>query len=138
MANNPTEPKKDWSLAEWITNFIQDDILYYEEGLYDDIFDDTIGDRPGGGDEAYDEANVELLFIFGLSMALVGLLYYRQMRQQENRREAERMELERRGGQAQQQGGQAQGQGQAQQDRGVFPGPGEPEFANWVAGGVGH
>ena len=49
----------------------------------------------------------------------------------------ERREMERRGGQAQGQGNE-QAQAPAQQDRGVFPAPGDPEFANWVAGGVGH
>lgn len=74
-----------------------------------------------------EEANVELLFIFGLFMALAGLLYYRQLRQAENQRQQ----------QERQQGQQAQDQGQ-QRERGVFPAPGDPEVANWAAGGVGH
>lgn len=69
-----------------------------------------------------EEASTELLFIVGLFMTLAGLLYYRQLWQQENRREQER----------------EQGREQGQQDRGVFPAPGDPEVANWAAGGVGH
>ncbi|SPO02187.1 related to HRD3 - involved in degradation of Hmg2p [Cephalotrichum gorgonifer] len=122
------KPKKDWSLAEWITNFIQDDGLYYEEGLYDDIFDDTIGDHEH---ELDDEAGVELLFILGISMLLAGLLYYRQFRQQQARRNEVAQ------AQAQDQGQGAQRE-QGQQDRGVFPAPGDPEVVNWAAGGVGH
>lgn len=116
MSNQPAEPKKDWSLAEWVTNFIQDDVLYYEEGLYDDIFDDTIGEHEHVVDD--EEANLELMFIFGLFMTLAGLLYYRQLRQREQERQRQGEEL--------------------QQDRGVFPAPGDPEVANWAAGGVGH
>ena len=115
MSNKSAEPKKDWSLAEWVTNFIQDDVMYYEEGLYDDIFDDTIGEHEHHGVDD-DEANLELLFIFGLFMTLAGLLYYRQIRQREQGR----------------QGREAEG------ERGVFPAPGDPEVANWAAGGVGH
>ncbi|KEZ42377.1 Ubiquitin-protein ligase sel1 [Scedosporium apiospermum] len=120
------KPKKDWSLAEWITNFIQDDTNYYEDSLYDDIFDDTIGDRQHGLDE---DSGLELLFIFGISMALVGLLYYRQFRQQQNRRQQDE---ERR----RQNNGAAGDQGEL--DEGVFPRANDPEFANWVAGGIGH
>jgi SEL1 protein len=124
-----TEPKKDWSWNEWIINFLQDD-LYWEEGLpyEDDIYDDGgsfAHQEPGF--EAMDEAGVDILLILAVAAALVGLLYYRQNRQQENRRQREEEE------QQQQNGGQRQAQGMV-----MFPQRGDPEFNNWVAGGVGH
>jgi len=87
-----------------------------------------------GGDDFYDDATdiddglVEMFMIVGLAAVLAFLVYYRQQRQQEARRRAEQ--------QGQQQGAAAAAP--QQQDQGFFPPPGEPEFANWVAGGVGH
>jgi len=69
-----------------------------------------------------------------LSGALAFLLYYRTQRQRRQEEERRRQEEQQR--QLGQQP-QAQAQGQAQ-DRGMFPNPGDPEFLNWVAGGVGH
>jgi SEL1 protein len=86
-----------------------------------------------GGDEFYDDGTdiddglVEMFMIVGLAAMLAFLVYYRQQRQQEARRRAEQ--------QGQQPGAAPPPQ---QQDQGFFPPPGEPEFANWVAGGVGH
>jgi SEL1 protein len=85
-----------------------------------------------GGDDFYDDGTeiddglVEMFLIVGLAGILAFLVYYRQQRQREARRRAE---------QGQQGGAAAVPQ---QQDQGFFPPPGEPEFANWVAGGVGH
>jgi SEL1 protein len=70
---------------------------------------------------------LESLIILALSGALAFLLYYRAQRQR-------RQEEERRRNEQGQQGQQDQGQ----QDRGLFPQPGDPDFMNWVAGGVGH
>lgn len=110
--------------------------------------------QAGAADDAYgadewdefDDGLVESLIIIALAGALALLVYARQARQRAG-------EEERRRNQAQAQA-QPQGQGQAQpqpaqqqqqeapgahgQDRGVFPGPGDPEFNNWVAGGIGH
>ncbi|CAD0111831.1 unnamed protein product [Aureobasidium uvarum] len=85
-----------------------------------------------GGDDFYDDATeiddglVEMFMIVGLAAMLAFLVYYRQQRQQEARRRAEQ--------QGQQQGGNVNAAPQQQQDQGFFPPPGEPEFANWVAG----
>jgi SEL1 protein len=87
-----------------------------------------------GGDDFYDDGTeiddglVEMFLIVGLAGILAFLVYYRQQRQREARRRAEQ--------QGQQGGGVAAVP--QQQDQGFFPPPGEPEFANWVAGGVGH
>lgn len=132
------EPKKDWSLSEWLNNFLQDDTQYY-----DDVYDDTYGDSMPGGDPLdFDDGIAESFVILGLAAALVFLVMYRQQRQQAARRREEETRR-----QQQQQGGAHPGanarnqqpqQPQQQQDRGLFPQPGDPEFAQWAAGGVGH
>ncbi len=131
--------KKEWSLSEWITNFLQDDMLYYDGDIYDDIYDDTMpGGDPGLGD--LDAGITESLVIVGLVMALVFLVMYRQQRQQAARRQEEEM---RRQQQHQQQGGQGAAPGGGNQnqqggEQGFFPQPGDPDLAQWAAGAVGH
>jgi SEL1 protein len=92
---------------------------------------DDYDEHIDGGDGYYDDTDsdiLESLVILALSGALAFLLYYRAQRQQ--RQEAER--------QRQQQQQQQQQQQPPPADRGMFPNPGDPEFMNWVAGGVGH
>ncbi|KAK2046883.1 HCP-like protein [Colletotrichum somersetense] len=125
------KPKKDWSLGEWIANFLQDDQLYYDDAYYEDIFDDTIGGTGPDGNPLEDDGIAESLIIVFIALSLVLLLYYRQQRQQQHRREEE----ERRRREGQPAAPVLQGQ---QQDRGLFPQPGNPEWNNWVAGGIGH
>ncbi|KAJ0386007.1 hypothetical protein COL922a_005270 [Colletotrichum nupharicola] len=128
------KPKKDWSLGEWIANFLQDD-QFYDDPYYEDIFDDTIGGGPEGG-PLEDDGIAESLIIVFLALSLVLLLYYRQQRQQQHRREEE---ARRRQEQQNQQGQPAPAPAPAaQQDQGLFPQPGNPEWNNWVAGGIGH
>jgi SEL1 protein len=88
------------------------------DGLYDDPLDDGI---------------LESLIIIGLAAALVFLIYYRQQHQLAHRRGEE-------AARARQQGEQAAPEAQQPQpeDRGLFPQPGDPEFQQWVAGGIGH
>jgi SEL1 protein len=95
--------------------------------LYDDMFDDAVGT---GDFEDQDDGLLETLAIIGLTAMIVGLLYYRQIRQQIHR---EREDARQRAAQ-----GAEQGAVPAQQQAGFFPQPGDPEFANWAAGGVGH
>ncbi|KAL0935316.1 uncharacterized protein CTRU02_209907 [Colletotrichum truncatum] len=127
------EPKKDWSLGEWIANFLQDDQLLYDDPYYEDIFDDTIGGSPDGN-PLEDDGIAESLIIVFLALSLVLLLYYRQQRQQQHRREEEAGQRQ----QQQRQQGQAAPAPVPQQDQGLFPQPGNPEWNNWVAGGIGH
>ncbi|KAM7222567.1 protein sel-1 1 [Rhypophila decipiens] len=135
-------PKKDWSLSEWIANFLQDDRVYYDDGLYDDeLYDDGM---PGGdsGISEMDDGIFESLLIVGLAAALVFLVLYRQQRQVAARRREEREEGHQPQNQNQNQN-QGQGQGQAPQQQqppqgGFFPQPGDPDFGQWAAGGVGH
>lgn len=75
-------------MSEWIANFIQDDLLYYDD-LYEDAYDDTMpgGDSDVAGD--IDDGIFESLVIVGLAAALVFLLLYRQQRQAQARRDEE-------------------------------------------------
>ncbi|KAI0011949.1 HCP-like protein [Xylariaceae sp. FL0662B] len=136
-------PRKDWSLSEWIANFLQEDDLYYNE-VYQEYYDDTITDGDGQpiGDGLDDDVDgvLESLIILGLVGAILFLMYYRAQRQQAHRR-AEEEDAARR--QQQQPGGGAQPGPAAQpqpppQQRGLFPQPGDPDFAQWAAGAVGH
>lgn len=68
---------------------------------------------------------LEGLLIVGLAATLLVLVYFRQQQQQRNRQN------ENVNANAQNGNGNAN-------DRGVFPQPGDPEFGQWMAGGVGH
>lgn len=137
-----TAPKKEWSLSEWINNFLQDDAQYYD-ALYDDMYDDAM---PGGDGLDVDDGVMESVVILGLAAALVFLVLYRQQRQQAARRREEETRRQQQQQQQQQGGAQAGAavgnpqppQQQQQQERGFFPQPGDPDFGQWVVGGVGH
>jgi SEL1 protein len=124
--------KNDLSLTEWLSAFLEAELAewdfneQYPEDDYDDYGEDIDSDI------------LESLVILALSGALAFLLYYRTQRQRRQEEERRRQEEQQRqlGVQGQ---GQRPGQQQQQQpDRGVFPNPNDPEFLNWVAGGVGH
>lgn len=87
----------------------------HEEGHDDGYYDDMELD--------IDESLLEGLIIFTLAATLLVLIYIRQQR---NRQRPN-------GNDANNQGAQGNGD-----DRGFFPRPGEPEFNQWVAGGIGH
>lgn len=132
--------RKKKTMAEWIHAFLEADAQAQEEregrenaGFEDDLagtFEDMPGEDPY---DDIDDGTLESLVIITLAFALAWLVWYRQMRQQERRR-----------AEAQGPGVQAQGQVQegpgarVEQDRGVFPREGDPDWANWVAGGIGH
>jgi SEL1 protein len=115
--------KKEWTVSEWLSAFLEAELAGRDDYEMDD-YDEHID----GGDGYYDDVDsdiLESLVILALSGALAFLLYYRAQRQQ--RQEAERQRQQ-----------QQQQQQQPAADRGMFPNPGDPEFMNWVAGGVGH
>ncbi|KAK3300515.1 uncharacterized protein B0H64DRAFT_381075 [Chaetomium fimeti] len=127
--------KKQWSLTDWVNNFLQDDDTQYYDELYEEYGD---GMTDEDGLDLDDDGLVESVMILGLAAALVFLLMYRQQRQQAARREEARRQQQQphQGGV---QGGAAAGnQQQPQQERGFFPQPGDPNFGQWAAGGVGH
>lgn len=124
--------KKEWSLSEWVANFIKDEGMYYEME-FDDIYDDAMpgGDGPHITGED-DEGFMDTMIIMALALSLAFFIYYRHQREQaENARRRRE----------QQQGGQNAPQAAppaAQNNGGLFPPPGDPNFAQWAAGGVGH
>ncbi|CAO2658092.1 Nn.00g073520.m01.CDS01 [Neocucurbitaria sp. VM-36] len=136
--------KKQWTLSEWLSAFLEAELAGwddYEPDDYDDTHvasDDYYGDGYHG--DEIDSDILESLIILALSGALAFLLYYRaqrQRRQEEERRRREQQQQQLNQGVPLAQE-QPQQQGQAQQDRGMFPNPNDPDFLNWVAGGIGH
>lgn len=124
---------KDWSLSEWIANFLKDDARYYDddEDLYSDYMDDTLD----VGDEDYLDAGgvLESILIIGVTMTLVLLLWYRQ-RMQQARAQVEHVRREEQNPPPQQPGQQP---GQQPQGQGGDPANPPDGFAGWAAGGVG-
>ncbi|KAL8710149.1 MAG: hypothetical protein Q9220_005232 [cf. Caloplaca sp. 1 TL-2023] len=142
------EPKKEWSFSEWLSNFLEDPHPYYHSADEDDFVDPSADPMPGGDDylDEIDESIIESLVILGLAGALAFLVYYRQQRQNSHRREMERQQLLQQ--QQQQSSLPAPQQPQApapeppppgqQANGGFFPPPEDPNYGQWVAGGVGH
>lgn len=95
-----------------------------------------------GADEwdEFDDSLVESLIIIALAGALALLVYARQARQrgvEQDRREQQQQQPPQDLGDGQNQN-PGQGQGQNGAMGGMFPPPGDPEFNNWVVGGIGH
>ncbi|KAM4058431.1 hypothetical protein HRG_006600 [Hirsutella rhossiliensis] len=115
------EPKKgkDWSLSEWIANFLQDDKLYDDELYGDEGLDGTIG----AGEEGLEDGGLlESVVIIGVTSGLVLLLWWRQRVQQANAQADEERRRNR-----------GQPAHQAQGDHGE----GNGVFREWAAGGIG-
>ena len=126
-------------MSEWISNFLRDDHLYYGDNDYDDNYLPETDPMPGGDvgglyDDIIDDGILESFIILGLAAALVLLIYYRQQHQLAHRRGEEAA----RGQQGDQAAQDRQQQQPPHEDRGLLPQPGDPEFGQWVAGGVGH
>lgn len=107
---------------------------------YDDIYDDTLpgGDAPHYPGEGEDDGLVDTMVIMGLALSLAFFVYYRQQRERAEQARRQRELLEQ---QQQQQGGNVGGApppAAAQNNGGLFPPPGDPNFNQWVVGGVGH
>ena len=148
-------PRKPFSLSEFVQNFLEADAAAYYEALNaaggdpndpldGNEWETTVGPDGLPGDEIYDEIDegiLESLVILGLAGLLAWLVWYRQQRLERRRREAD--ERARGGGVIADQAGVV-GEGRPpavpgqQADGGFFPPPGDPNFNNWVAGGVGH
>ncbi|KAF2808184.1 HCP-like protein [Mytilinidion resinicola] len=125
-------PQKEWSLSEFINNFLEADATAWDTMERDD-YDASHDPMPGGDDDYYEDIESDLIesaIILALTAALAFLVYYRAQRQR--RAEARRQQQQ----QAQEQGDHAR-QEQVN-DQGVFPQRNDPEFLNWAAGGVGH
>lgn len=88
------------------------------------------GDADGLYEDFIDDGLLESFIIIGLAAALVFLIYYRQQHQLAHRNNDNA---------ARNQDEQAQAPLPGQQaDGGFFPQPGDADFANWAAGGIGH
>jgi SEL1 protein len=107
------------------------------------------GDEFAGEWDDFDDGLVESLVIISLAGALAALVYARQQAQRRREEDMRRGVGQGQAAQTQQAPGQQQQQQQQQQnppanpapppdDRGMFPPPDDPNFNNWVAGGVGH
>ncbi|KAL3468199.1 hypothetical protein BJX64DRAFT_247039 [Aspergillus heterothallicus] len=137
-----TEPKPRRTFSEWIAAFIEndeEDEANYRAQLYqrgeeddDDLLSSSDPHRLDDHEDGYyddleldiDESVLEGLIILSLAATLMVLVYLRQQRNNRQRPNNN-------------QNANAAGQANAN-DRGFFPRPGEPEFGQWVAGGVGH
>ena len=120
-----------------MSKFLQDDHPYYHSA---DADESSVYDPMPGGDDFYDEIDegiLESLIIIALAGALVFLVYYRQQRQQTARRvvAVEQQVVQ----------GAVEGVAPAPQplpgqqpDGGFFPPAGDPNYGQWVAGGIGH
>lgn len=134
------------TFKEWINAFVENDAADYYHELYEAHADDEdfMGVHSEHEDGYYDDLDLDIddsvlegLLIVGLAMTLLVLVYIRQQ-QQRNRQNAN----------AANQGGNTNANTNAanananadgnNNDRGFFPQPGDPEFGQWVAGGVGH
>lgn len=90
------------------------------------------GDTPHYTGEGDDNGFIDTIIIMGLALSLAFFVYYRQQR--ERGEQARRQQEQLQGGNA----GAAAPAAPAQNNGGFFPPPGDPNFANWAAGGVGH
>ena len=152
-ADDEQELSKNRSFSEWIAHFLE----YANEqerdsGQVDDMELDSVifggNDPMPGGEENYDdfdEGLLESLIIIGLAATLAFLVYYRQQRQLQNQRVVEAVP----GVDAQRNAAVAPGAQQQpvniapvpeanEGEGGFFPIPGDPDWDQWVAGGVGH
>lgn len=159
ITKKPEDTKAPRTIKEWITTFLDND----EEDFYaqfhrfgaDDPNDPAAGhdstghDRDSSGSTGtyYDDIDVDIedgvlesLVILALAATLVVLVYVRQQRAL-RRGEQQQQQQQQHQGQQQQPAGAGPGAGNnnaADNNRGLFPRPGEPDFAQWAAGAVGH
>jgi SEL1 protein len=140
VAHNLPETKAPRTLKEWIITFLENDeeeeaqyrAQLYGQGVEDDE-EGLLGTRRAENEDSgyYDELELDIdesvlegLIILALAATLLILVYVRQQRNRQ--RENENAP------------GQPAAENGGNNDRGFFPRPGEPEFGQWVAGGVGH
>jgi SEL1 protein len=138
-------------LSEWIAHFLDaaDEMADQEQGTVDDLELDSAAfgsDPMPGGDDNYDDFDdglLESLIIIGLAATLAFLVYYRQQRQLQNRRAAQAAQaanapVPAAAAQLAAEAGARPAGPPAEAERGFFPNPGDPDWNQWVAGGVGH
>lgn len=134
----PDPSRPPFSFREWLSTFLEDQHSYYhssDSSHQDDL--PSSAEIPSDGLDDIDEGIIESLIIIALAGALAFLIYYRNQRQTNHRRglEGHQQQQQQQAQQEPQQGQVLDGQ---QADGGFFPPPGDPGYAHWVAGGVGH
>ena len=148
----PTDAKVKPTWTEWLASFIADDHPYYHRAEIDEDRDAHAEESlPSGLDALFKELEarlVESVLVMILAGVLAWLLYYRQIRQQQDLQQRRQQQLQQQriqtgpnnpGGPATEGASQTGNQPAAQQDdRGLFPPPDDPNFNAWRAGGVGH
>jgi SEL1 protein len=126
--------RKTWS--EWLTAFLEADAAAYhtDEHAYENDDWDPMpgGDYDGAYEGDIDDGLLESIFIILLAGTLALLVVYRRRRADERQGGAAAAQARAAGGE--QHNDQARGDG----DGGLFPQPGDPDFAGWAVGGVGH
>ncbi|KAF2868830.1 hypothetical protein BDV95DRAFT_609737 [Massariosphaeria phaeospora] len=130
--------KKDFSLSEWMSAFLEAEFAAWDDLFEPDDYDDAM---PGGDDDYdYDDVDSEILeslVILALAGVLGFLLWYRTQRQRRQEEERRRQEQQQQQNQGQIQAGLPQQLPQQQQqpvqeDRALPPNP-----IDWAAGGAG-
>lgn len=144
------ENRKRRTFSEWITDFLEYDEDYegYDfQSDDDDMRFETGNDpMPGGDEDPYydleldiDEGLLESMIIIGLAATLVILVYYRQQRNLGRNDNHNINNNNNDANAANNAPAEAEEEARAREnDRGLFPNPGDPEYAQWLAGGVGH
>jgi SEL1 protein len=129
MADTRTAVKKDFSLSEWLSAFLEAELAGWDDYEPDDYEDHIDGGDGYYGDDI-DSDILESLVILALSGALAFLLYYRAQRQRRQEEERQRQQLQHL--QAQGLAPAAPAQPAQQQDAGF-----NPNDMFWAGGGAG-
>ena len=85
--------KKDFSLAEWLSAFLEAELAGWDDYEPDD-YEDHIDGGDGYYSDEIDSDILESLIILALSGALAFLLYYRAQRQRRQEEERQRQQLQ--------------------------------------------
>ena len=155
------EPKQEFSFREWLNDFLYNQHSYDAEMEDEADLQGSMTDEMTGSDDLYsdvmDDGIAETLIIVGLAAMLAFMVYFRQQRQLDRpptrHGQGDNAQQQQMGGAvgagaaaaaaaaaANEQGPESQPQADPQPDpqvdRGLFPQPGDPEFGQWVAGGI--
>lgn len=125
--------KKDFSLSEWLSAFLEAELAGWDDYEPDDYEDHIDGGDGYYGDEI-DSDILESLVILALSGALAFLLYYRAQRQRRQEEERQRQQVQHLHANGLAPAAPIPPAAQAAQQ----PGPGfQPDNMFWAGGGAG-
>lgn len=92
LTNHNAAIKKDFSLSEWLSAFLEAELAGWDDYERDD-YDDHIDGGDGYYADDIDSDILESLVILALSGALAFLLYYRAQRQRRQEEERQRQQV---------------------------------------------